>query len=226
MSDDKNLSIQKQPKNINPEPPKNSNKAVLWVLLFILILIFLVLVAIIFLPTGQDALKLNLNYDQKNSSEPAKKPQSYQESNQQPPDKPQAQSQTPIKLDFEILEVADTREERRQGLMNRESICWDCGLIFVYSEQKILSFWMKNTYIPLDIIFVDAEGKIVSISESTQPLDTQKRYVSESEASYAIEVNAGWAKDKNLQTGQILDTAYLLKQGSEYSKTISNSNDR
>gem|GEM_PF-4886198 len=82
------------------------------------------------------------------------------------------------------------------------------------------------TLIPLDIIFVDAEGKIVSISKSTQPLDTQKRYVSESEASYAIEVNAGWAKDKNLQTGQILDTAYLLKQGSEYSKTISNSNDR
>src|SRR5687767_12895988 len=63
------------------------------------------------------------------------------------------------------LEVANTEAARQYGLMHRDSMPSDHGMLFVFAEEQRQSFWMKNTRIPLDIIFVDAAGKVVSIHQ-------------------------------------------------------------
>nr|WP_279614826.1 DUF192 domain-containing protein [Sphingomicrobium astaxanthinifaciens] len=66
--------------------------------------------------------------------------------------------------------MAETPEAQRQGLMYRDSLAPDRGMLFVYDTPATQSFWMRNTYIPLDIIFVRADGTIARIAENTVPL--------------------------------------------------------
>jgi uncharacterized membrane protein (UPF0127 family) len=68
------------------------------------------------------------------------------------------------------VEVARTQEEQNTGLMNRPSLAPDRGMIFPHDPPRMASFWMKNTLIPLDIIFVRPDGSIVNIAENTVPL--------------------------------------------------------
>ncbi len=68
------------------------------------------------------------------------------------------------------VEVARTPEQQAQGLMNRQSLAPDRGMIFPYGQPTMASFWMKNTLIPLDMIFVRADGTIASIEANTVPL--------------------------------------------------------
>ncbi|MDY6764302.1 MAG: DUF192 domain-containing protein, partial [Halobacteria archaeon] len=95
------------------------------------------------------------------------------------------------------LEIADSPEERRKGLMHRKSLGWRQGMIFVYSNEGDRAFWMKNTYIPLDMIFVDANKTVINVEHADpQPnaSDSElKRYRSEAPAQYVIEVNQGFA---------------------------------
>ena len=69
-----------------------------------------------------------------------------------------------------VVEVARTPEEQAQGLMNRQSLAPDRGMIFPYSPPQPVGFWMKNTLIPLDMIFIRADGTIARIAENTVPL--------------------------------------------------------
>jgi uncharacterized protein len=98
-----------------------------------------------------------------------------------------------------ILEVAANEPARRQGLMNRDSMPPDHGMLFVFPEELPLSFWMKNTRIPLDILYIDASGYIVSIKKM-KPHDLTS-IPSDAPAKYAIELNAGTATRVNIKVG-------------------------
>ncbi len=101
------------------------------------------------------------------------------------------------------LEVSDTEELRTRGLMYRESMKEDHGMIFVFPWEQKLSFWMKNTTIALDIVFVNASGKVVSINHMV-PLDTRS-IPSVSPARWAVEINEGMALRAGLKVGDQID---------------------
>ncbi len=100
------------------------------------------------------------------------------------------------------LEVADEDKEREVGLMNRRSMPADHGMIFVFPREDRLSFYMKNTLIPLDIIYVDADGEVVSI-HPMQPLDVTS-IPARAPAKYAIELNQGAAARAGVKPGDRL----------------------
>jgi uncharacterized membrane protein (UPF0127 family) len=98
-------------------------------------------------------------------------------------------------------EVAKTDEERQRGLMFRTSLGDDRGMIFVFERERQLAFWMKNTCIPLDMIFVASDGVIVGIEENVPTLN-ENTYAPGCPASYVIEVNAGWTRERGVRAGQ------------------------
>src|SRR3989304_1987917 len=93
------------------------------------------------------------------------------------------------------VEIADTPDERRIGLMNRDELPADSGMIFVFEDEKVVHFWMKNTSIPLDIIHFNSDLEIVNILNNTSPCPRTQRlcpaYSSEVPVKYTLEVNAG-----------------------------------
>lgn len=70
------------------------------------------------------------------------------------------------------VEVADTPEARAQGLMNRDSLPRSAGMLFVYDAPQRATFWMKNTRIPLDMIFLDSKGQVLGVHANARPMDT------------------------------------------------------
>ncbi len=108
----------------------------------------------------------------------------------------------PIKVDTASLwvEIADRPDTRQMGLMFRQSLPQDEGMLFVFEEPQILVFWMRNTFIPLDIAFISPEGVILNI-ESMRPLDEGPRYRSLGPARYAIEANQGWFESRGIRPG-------------------------
>ena len=107
------------------------------------------------------------------------------------------------------LELATTREEHHQGLFNRDHLLPDAGMLFVFTEESILAFWMKDTLIPLDILFLDQDRRIVDILTMTPqpgvPTDELTVYRSALPAMYAVEVNAGTAAELGLAPGMVVD---------------------
>lgn len=101
------------------------------------------------------------------------------------------------------VEIADTGLARRTGLMNRDSLPADQGMLFSYDQPRELSFWMKNTKIPLDIAFVDEDGTIFQI-EQMQPLD-EDHTVSIRAARFALEMNQGWFKKHGVRVGDKIE---------------------
>jgi len=104
------------------------------------------------------------------------------------------------------VEIADTPEERAAGLMHREFLAEDMGMLFVFEEQKEQSFWMKNTLMPLDMIFVDENFEIVDVKENVQPCEADPcpSYHSNAPAKYVIEVNGGFAEKNVILVGQLV----------------------
>lgn len=98
------------------------------------------------------------------------------------------------------IEIAKTEATRTQGLMYRRSMPDSCGMLFIFEGMQPLSFWMKNTYIPLDIIFIDDQFKIVSIAKNTVPL-SEKSIPSGKDAMYVVEVNAGFCDRYGISEG-------------------------
>jgi uncharacterized protein len=103
------------------------------------------------------------------------------------------------KCTFDV-EIADTPERQKQGLMFRESMYDKQGMLFPNDTAKIQTFWMKNTYLPLDIIFIGADSTIVSISEYTTPFSEQT-LSSEGPAQFVLEINAGQSRVFDLIKG-------------------------
>ena len=101
------------------------------------------------------------------------------------------------------VELADNEAEREQGLMYRESMDENAGMLFLMDSEEIQSFWMKNTIIPLDIIYVDSDRYIVSIHKNCKPysLDNIR---SLKPALYVVEVNAGYCERHSVTVGDII----------------------
>ena len=100
------------------------------------------------------------------------------------------------------IEVANDFQERKRGLMYRKALPQDQGMLFKWDSKKIQCMWMKNTYVSLSVAYVDAEGKIINISDMT-PL-SRASVCSEKPALYALEVNQGVFKKNNINAGDIL----------------------
>lgn len=127
---------------------------------------------------------------------------SGQNSDQLQDEKPTASALYTIRINDQPLqvEIAQTQEAASLGLMFRESLPEDQGMLFVFPRQQILSFWMRNTFIPLDIAFIDEAGVIVDIQRMA-PLDESIHYISAAPALYALEVNAGWFEKRGIKVG-------------------------
>ena len=96
-------------------------------------------------------------------------------------------------------EIARTPEQQMVGLMNRFSLKPDHGMIFVYERPEPLSFWMRNTYIPLSIAFIGADGRILNI-EDMRP-QTDETHWSKGPALYALEMKKGWFAERGIGPG-------------------------
>ena len=102
------------------------------------------------------------------------------------------------------VEVADTPEARRRGLMYRKSLPENQGMLFVFPSARPLSFWMKNTWIPLSIGFFNSKRELLNVHEmepESVVVKTPKSYSSISPAQYALEMNKGWFKKHNIKAG-------------------------
>jgi uncharacterized protein len=99
------------------------------------------------------------------------------------------------------VEIADDDAERAQGLMGRTALGDDRGMLFVFDEEQQLSFWMRNTLIPLSIAFMDSEGRIVDIQDMKPLDDDPPHYVSAEPARYALEVNQGFFEERGVEVG-------------------------
>ena len=100
------------------------------------------------------------------------------------------------------VEIADTVEKQSMGLMFRKSMPDDSGMFFKFNNPKILSFWMANTYLPLDIAFIDDNMKIIKISYMA-PLSTRSIH-SDKPCRYALEVPTGTFSKYNINVGSKL----------------------
>jgi uncharacterized membrane protein (UPF0127 family) len=98
-------------------------------------------------------------------------------------------------------ELARTDSEKAKGLMNRQSLGSNSGMLFIYDTEEERAFWMKDTFIPLDIIFMDKDKKIVSISSNTKPNQTEELYYSNGKSMYVLELNAGRAEELEIKPG-------------------------
>jgi uncharacterized protein len=99
------------------------------------------------------------------------------------------------------VEVADDMDEMQMGLMGRTALAENAGMLFVYPKERELSFWMKDTLIPLSIAFMDSEGRIVDIQDMKALDDKPPHYASAEPARYALEVNEGFFDERGVEVG-------------------------
>ncbi len=99
-----------------------------------------------------------------------------------------------------VVEVVRTSAERQHGLMDRRALDADRGMLFLFERPDALSFWMHNTYIPLDIIFIEPGMTILGIVENAEPLTDTSRNVP-GLSQYVLEVNAGFSRRHGLASG-------------------------
>jgi len=100
-------------------------------------------------------------------------------------------------------EVVATEAERQQGLMFREHMAQNEGMVFLFGAPAGVCMWMKNTLIPLSVAFIDDDGKIVNI-ESMKPQSLES-HCSKKPVRYALEMNEGWFRQKNIKPGSTID---------------------
>jgi len=102
------------------------------------------------------------------------------------------------------IELATTPETRSCGLSQRARLPANRGMLFIYAEPEILTFWMKNTRMPLSIAFIDATGRVVSV-QKMNPFPTTMVYASPVPALYALEVNQGWFEENGIGVGDVVE---------------------
>lgn len=114
-------------------------------------------------------------------------------------------------LRFEV-ELARTRQEQARGLMFREQMAANAGMLFIFSNERDRAFWMRNTLISLDILYFDAEGRFVSVAANARPLD-ETSLPSDGPAQYVLEINGGFAAMLGIGAGSTLRSDALADAG-------------
>ena len=104
------------------------------------------------------------------------------------------------------IEIADDDAKRERGLMYRRQMELSHGMLFIFEVESLQSFWMKNTYLPLDILYLNAQKKIVRIHENVATLN-EMPIPSDFPAKYVIEVNAGFCALYNIRVGDLMTFA-------------------
>ena len=102
------------------------------------------------------------------------------------------------------IEIANTDYETQTGLMHRHSMKDDSAMLFIFSEMSLRYFYMKNTYIPLDIIYLNKNKVIVSIQENAKPL-SETSLPSQFPAQYVLEINAGLSQKWSIEIGDSME---------------------
>ncbi len=106
------------------------------------------------------------------------------------------------------VEVANSDEEKAYGLMFRHYIAPDAGMIFLFEPPEVIQMWMKNTFISLDMVFLDRDGKVTYVKENAQP-QSEDIIASPGLASAVIELKGGDAKALNIRNGDTVDSTDL-----------------
>jgi len=106
------------------------------------------------------------------------------------------------KTNYEI-ELAQTISQKSKGLSGRETLCKNCGMLFIFGFETNLPFWMKDTLIPLDMIWLDKNGKIVDIQTANETNST-KIYQNKTPAQYVLELNINDSQKLDLKIGDII----------------------
>jgi uncharacterized membrane protein (UPF0127 family) len=99
-----------------------------------------------------------------------------------------------------VAEIAATDATRTTGLMNRFSLQPDHGMLFVFPRPALQAFWMKNTYVPLSIAFIGADGRILNIEDMAP--QTESTHPSRGPARYALEMKKGWFAQHGIEAGE------------------------
>ncbi|HAV21976.1 MAG: hypothetical protein A2X67_14255 [Ignavibacteria bacterium GWA2_55_11] len=102
------------------------------------------------------------------------------------------------------IEIADDQEQRTSGLMGRPMLDERCGMLFVFEQEEPRSFWMMNTMISLDMMFVNGKKEVVTVHSRTIPFSTES-YASSADCQYVVEVNAGFADRYGISQGDKID---------------------
>ena len=102
------------------------------------------------------------------------------------------------------IELATTNAQRTKGLSQRQTLCPNCGMLFIFNFETYLPFWMKDTLIPLDMIWLNKSGQIVDIKTVTET-NSQKIYQNQTTAKYVLELNANDSQKIGLKIGDIID---------------------
>jgi len=106
------------------------------------------------------------------------------------------------------IEIVSKYEDRKKGLMFRSSIPKNYGMFFIWEYQKKQCMWMKDTFIPLDVAYINNKGEILEIYDMV-PL-SKKSVCSRNYAKFALEVNRGWFMDNNIDIGDVIDIKTLI----------------
>jgi len=102
------------------------------------------------------------------------------------------------------VEIAETEETRNLGLMFREAMKEEQGMLFIFPDEELQGFYMRNTIIPLDILFINSKKQIVKIHKRTEPL-SEKTLPSRLPSKYVVEVNAGYTDKFGIKEGYYID---------------------
>ena len=106
------------------------------------------------------------------------------------------------------LEIARTLPQKSVGLSNRIKLCQNCGMVFIFAKDGIQPFWMKDTLIPLDMIWINSNGQITDIITTTD-INSTKILQNTKPAKYVIELNADDSRKIGLETGDTIDLSIL-----------------
>lgn len=106
------------------------------------------------------------------------------------------------------IELATTIAQKTKGLSERNILCKNCGMLFTFGFETNLPFWMKNTLIPLDMIWLNKNGKVVDIQTAIE-INSNKIYQNQTPAQYVLELNANDSQKIGLKIGDIIDLSKI-----------------
>lgn len=106
------------------------------------------------------------------------------------------------------VEVAETPDQKSRGLMFRNEMAPDAGMLFLYRRDRVITMWMANTYLSLDMLFIEADGRIARVAENTIPL-SRETISSRKRARAVLELNAGTARKLGIGVGDRVHHAHF-----------------